>query len=134
MPLPSPERHGLPPEAAIAVPVPPEGLTVFRLLDGPEPRQKDFEPTHTRPQAQLRGIPELFRSSVSHWLDQEQALARSRQREAWIARVDLRPDPLNRVALTEYDPFGEFRPGHVDVWGYPRELLARVVDVLILRG
>jgi hypothetical protein len=129
--LPVPERHQLPLEATIAVPVPPDGLTLYRLLDGPEPRVKDFEPTQTRPQAQLRGVPELFRCAVSHWLEEDQALARSRQREVWIARVDLRADLLTRVGLTEYDPLGDFRPGHVDVWGYPRELLACVVDVLL---
>jgi hypothetical protein len=129
--LPVPERHDLPPEATIAVPVPPDGLTVYRLLDGPDPRVKDFEPTQTRPQAQLRGIPELFRCSVSHWLEQEQAHRQGRRKQVWIARVDLRPDLVTRIALTEYDQFGEPLPGHVDVWGYPRELLACVIDVAV---
>lgn len=119
MPLPAPDRHQLPREATIAVPVPPGGLTVYRLLRGPEPRQEDFEPDYTRPQAQLRGIPELFRVGISHWLEREQALAVSTERRTSIARVELRPDPLTRVALTELDPRGEPRPGHVDVWGPP---------------
>lgn len=132
MTLPVPERHQLPPEATIAVPVPPDGLTVYRLLRGRDPRPEDFEPDYTRPQAQLRGIPELSRVGVSHWLDREQALAWSNRRRTWIGQVDLRPNPLTRVALTERDPFGEPLPGHVDVWGYPRDLLACVVDVLVL--
>jgi hypothetical protein len=134
MTLPVPERHDLAPEATIAVPVPPDGLTLYRLLRGPEPQPEDFEPDYTRPQAQLRGIPELSRVSISHWLHQEQALAQSRQRRVWIAPVELRPDPLTRIALTEYDPSGEPLPGHVDLWGYPRDLLACVVDVLVLEG
>jgi hypothetical protein len=132
MTLPSPERHDLPQEAVITVPVPPDGLTLFRLLRGGDPRQEDFEPDYTRPQAQLRSIPELFRGSISHWLEQKQAVSVSTERRAGIARVHLRPDPLTRVALTEFDPRGEPRPGHVDVWGYPRELLACVVDVVVV--
>jgi hypothetical protein len=34
MTLPVPDRHDLPLEATIAVPVPPDGLTVYRLLAG----------------------------------------------------------------------------------------------------
>ncbi len=126
--LPSPDAFGLARGSAVAVPVPEGGLTVYRLLRGPEPRLDDFEPHLTRPQGQLRGIPELFRVSVSHWLRPEQALARSSSRVAFLARVHLRPDPLIRVALTERAE-QEFRRGHVDVWAYPRRLLALVVDV-----
>ncbi|MGH2989004.1 MAG: hypothetical protein ACRDMY_03910 [Gaiellaceae bacterium] len=132
MPLPSPDRHNLPTEAAIAVPVPPDGLTLYRLLDASEPRQKDFEPTYTRPQAQIRAIPELFRASVSCWLQPEQALTALRRPRVWSAQLELRQDPLTRVALTELDPHGESRPGHVDVWAYPRELLASVIDVVLI--
>ena len=126
--LPSPETCGLPFESAVAVPVPREGLILYRLLRGPAPVPGDFEPTWTRPQAQLRQIPELFRSSVSHWLSREQALRHSEREEVYLAQVELRPQPLIRVALTEQ--FGE---GHVDVWGYPRDLLAAAVDVAHLQ-
>jgi hypothetical protein len=132
MTLPVPERHDLPPDATIAVPVPPDGLTAYRLLRGPEPIPKDFEPDYTRPQAQLRGIPELFRVSISHWLEREQALSVSTAQRTCIARVELRSDALTRVALTEVGPRGEPRPGHLDVWGYPKELLARVADVVVI--
>jgi hypothetical protein len=108
--------------------VPDEGLTLHRLLRGPEPRPDDFEPSFTRPQAQVRGIPELFRTSVSHWLRPEQAAAWSTQTQYRLARVELRPNPLVRVALTERAGNG-VRQGHVDVWAYPRTLLEAVVDV-----
>lgn len=132
MPLPVPERHHLDPEAVIAIPVPSDGLTLYRLLRARDPRPEDFEPDYTRPQAQLRAIPELSRVSISHWLQDQQAFSVSTARRAFIARVELTPDPLTRVALTERDPRGELRPGHVDVWGYPRELLACVVDVIVI--
>ena len=109
----------------IAVPLPPRGLTVYRLLNTEEPGIDDFEPTWTRPQAQLRGLPELFRSGLSHWLDLALAARQSGRREAWVARLQLEPHPLTRVALTE-----QFGAGHVDVWGYPRDLLRAVVDVV----
>lgn len=128
MPLPRPEDLDLPPSSVVVVAVPDEGLTLYRLLRGSEPRQEDFEPSFTRPQAQLRGIPELFRTSASHWLRPEQAAAWSTQAVYRIARVELRPDPLIRVALTERAGNG-VRPGHVDVWSYPTALLQAVVDV-----
>lgn len=109
----------------IAVPLPPRGLTVYRLVKAEQPGIDDFEPMWTRPQAQLRGLPELFRSGLSHWLDQSLAAAQSVRQEAWVARLRLEPHPLTRVALTE-----QFGDGHVDVWGYPRDLLRAVVDVV----
>jgi hypothetical protein len=115
--LPSPEAHRLPPNAAIVVPVPTAGLTLYRLLRGANPRPEDFEPTFTRPQAQIRGIPELFRTSVSHWLSPQQAAAWSTQKIYRVARLELRPDPLTRVALTERAD-GDERIGHVDVWAH----------------
>lgn len=128
MPVPRPEDIGLPPTSVVVVTVPDEGLTLYWLLRGSEARQEDFEPSFTRPQAQLRGRPELFRTSVSHWLRPEQAAAWSTQPAYRIARVELRPDPLVRVALTERVGDG-VREGHVDVWGYPSALLQAVVDV-----
>jgi hypothetical protein len=128
MPLPRPGDLGLPSIVAIVVPVPDNGLTLFRLMRGPDPRQEDFEPSFTRPQAQLRGILELFRTSVSHWLRPEQAGAWSKGRVYSVARLELRPDPLLRVALTERVGNG-VRVGHVDVWAYPSVLLQAVVDV-----
>ena len=128
MPLPRPGDHGLPKEGAIVVPVPAEGLTLYRLLRDETPVREDFEPMWTRPQAQLRSIPEVFRTSLSHWLEEAAAAAQSERRLAWVARLDLRPDPLTRVALTE-----QYGAGHVDVWAYPRDVLAAVADVVQVR-
>lgn len=124
MPLPTPEDYGLPDETTIAVPIPAGGLTLFRLLRSASPRIDDFEPDWTRPQARLRRIPELSRSSISHWLEQGQALSASTRRVAFVARLELEDESLTRVALTEREGLG-----HVDVWAYPRTLLAAVVEV-----
>ena len=69
MPLLRASDHGLPDDATIAVPVPPEGLTLYRLVNGEAATVRDFEERRTRPQAERDGIPELFRLSVSHWFD-----------------------------------------------------------------
>lgn len=129
MSLPRPDDLGLPHTSVVVVTVPGERLTLYRLLRGSEPRQEDFEPSFTRPQARLRGIPDLFRTSVSHWLRPEQAGAWSKERLYRVARIELRPDPLVRVALTERTD-GGIRIGHVDVWAYPNALLQAVVDVI----
>jgi len=50
-------------------------------------------------------MPELFRSGLSHWLDQTHAAAQSGRREAWVARPEIGPYPVIRVGLTEQ--FGE---------------------------
>lgn len=125
MRLPTPEAHGLPPDATVAVPVPRSGLVLYRVLEAEAPRLKDFEPTRTRAQAQLLGIPELFRVSISHWLELDQALAASERRVAFAARVELETDPLVRVALTEQGD-----DGHVDVWASPHVMLRAVADVV----
>jgi len=125
MRLPTPEAHGLPDDATIVVPVPEDGLTVYRLLEAGEPTLSDFECGWTRAQGQLEGIPELFRTSVSAWLEQAQAAAASKRRVAYVARLVLEPGPLARVALTENEDIG-----HVDLWAYPRELKRAVVGVV----
>ncbi len=113
--------HGLPSDVAIIVTVPVGGLILYRLLASNEPRVSDFEPGWTRAQGQLRGIPEVFRTSVGTWLEQSEAVAASNRRVAYVAQLALEPGPLTRVALTS--PIDR---GHVDVWGYPRELLGAV--------
>lgn len=124
MPLPRPRDHGLSDEATIAVAVPGDGLVLFRLLEHEVAREGDFEPKLSRSQAKLRGVPELFRGSVSHWLEQEQAVKASERRTCFVARLDLLASSLTRVAFTEQ--WGE---GHLDVWAHPQELLTAVVDV-----
>src|SRR5262245_47862156 len=49
MPLLRPEDLALPATSIVVVMVPDEGLTLYRLLRGAEPWQKDFEPGFTRP-------------------------------------------------------------------------------------
>jgi hypothetical protein len=124
VPLPNPTDYGVVADATIVVPVPLEGLVLFRLLEGETPTLKDFEERRTRGQAERDGIPELFRLSVSHWLSQDRAATWSRRRRFFVARLELRPGTLTRVALTE--SHGE---GHVDVWAHPQELLDAVAGV-----
>jgi hypothetical protein len=124
--LPTPADHGLPDDATIAVPVPAAGLKLYRLLDHEAPRLRDFEPKLSRNQARLAGLSELFRGSISHWLEHEQAVAISDRRTSFVARLELRDtDGLISVALTEAKG-----PGHVDVWGHPDALLAAVARVV----
>lgn len=126
MELPTPLAHGLPDDATIAVPLPAGGLTLHRLLEHEAPRARDFEPKLSRNQAKLALVPELFRGSISHWLEHEQAVGISGRPTAFVARVELGDaGSLIRVALTE-----EKGPGHVDVWGHPDDLVAAVVGVI----
>jgi hypothetical protein len=123
--LPDPLEHDLPPEATIAVPVPDPGLSLHRLLEHETPSRRDFEPRLSRTQARVRGLPELFRGSVSHWLEHGQAVAASERRTSFVARLELAPGGSIRVALTE-----EWGKGHVDVWANADDLLPAVVDVV----
>jgi hypothetical protein len=125
MPLPRASDHELPRDATIAVPVPAEGLTLYRLVDGESPTVRDFDERRTRPQAERDGVPELFRLSVSHWLRYEQAAARSTRHRFHVAELRLEPHQLVRVALTE-----EHGEGHVDVWAAPQTLLEAVASVV----
>ena len=106
MRLPTPEAHGLPDDATIAVPATAAGLTFFRLLRSGSPRLEDLEPDWTRPQAQRRRIPELFRVSASRWLEQSRALRASTRRADFIARLEPADGPLIRVALMEHEGLG----------------------------
>jgi hypothetical protein len=117
VPLPSPADHGLPGDATIVVPVP-GPLTLYRLLEQERAREGDFEPSMSRNQAKRRGIPELFRGSVSHWLEERQAVEASTRPTSFVARLDLTATGLVHVAATE-----QRAEGHVDVWGHPQELL-----------
>jgi hypothetical protein len=123
--LPSPDAYGLPQTATIVVPVPPGGLRLHRLLEHEIPSERDFEPKLSRNQAKLRGVPELFRGSISQWLEHDQAVGSSERSTCFVARLELPVGSSVRVALTE-----EWGIGHVDVWGHPQELLAAVADVV----
>jgi hypothetical protein len=123
MRLPRPDDLGVP-EATVAVPVDTGGLTLYRLVEHVTPTTRDFEPAFSCNQARLRGLPELFRTSVSHWLAEAQAVAASARETCFVARVELGPPGRMRVALTD-----EWGAGHVDVWGHPDELLGAVAGV-----
>jgi hypothetical protein len=123
--LPTPAEHGLPGTTTIAVPVPFDGLTLYRLLEHESPGERDFEPKLSRNQARLRGLPELFRGSISHWLERRAAISASERSTCFVARLELSGESLIRVALTE-----EWGSGHVDVWAPPQELMAAVAEVV----
>ena len=95
------------------------------MLEHEHARESDFEPSLSRNQAKRRGIPELFRGSVSLWLEEGQAVAASRRPTSFVARVDLTDTDLVHVAATE-----QRAKGHVDVWAHPQELLRAVVEVV----
>lgn len=120
--LPDPRQMGLPAGAFVVVPV--VELDVWRLLRESAPTVSDFEERVTRAQAERLGLPEIFRTSASHFEQRSQAVAQSRSRRGYVARLHLTADPHTRVALTPFE-----QPGHVDVWGFPHTLLAAVRDV-----
>jgi hypothetical protein len=126
--LPTSELRGLPEDATIAVPVPAGGLILYRLLEHKTASERDFEPSLSRNQAKLRGVPELFRGSISHWLEHDQATRASERSISFVGRLELPADRLLRVAMTE-----QLGKGHVDVWAHPQELLGAVVDVVRVR-
>ena len=95
----------------IVVRVPAPGLTLYRLLE--------------HEGAPRRGIPELFRGSVSHWLEERQAVEASTRPTSFVARLDLTVTGRVHVAATE-----QRAEGHVDVWAHPQELLQAVVEVV----
>jgi hypothetical protein len=123
--LPTPADHGLPDDATIVVPVPTPALTLYRLLEHERPRGGDFEPSLSRNQAKVRGVPELFRGSVSFWLEEGLAVSASRRPTSFVARLVLTDTGLVHVASTE-----QRAKGHVDVWAHPEELLQAVVEVV----
>src|SRR5438874_11159277 len=85
VPLPRPADHDLPKGTTLVAIVPPEGLTLYRLVDAEVPTSRDFEERRTRAQAERDGIPEVFRLSVSHWLRHEQAAHHSIRRRFHVA-------------------------------------------------
>jgi hypothetical protein len=125
VPLPTPADHGLPGDATIVVPVPAPSLTLYRLLEHERAREGDFEPSLSRNQAKRRGIPELFRGSLSLWVEEGQAVAASTRPTSFVARLVLTDTGLVHVASTE-----QRGKGHVDVWAHPQELLQAVVEIV----
>lgn len=107
---------GLPSRAVIAVPVPDNGLTLYRLVTNNPPEIEDFEPK-SEAFGELTGAYELNRLGVSHFLTREDVEAVRKRPGSLVARVTLRPRRRTHVART-----GRLH-GHVDVWGPLEELL-----------
>ena len=96
--LPDPRQMGLPAGAFVVVLA--AGQDVWRLSRESSPTVSDVEERVTRAQAERLGLPEIFRTSVSHFEQRSQAVAQSRSRRGYVARLHLTADPHTRVALT----------------------------------
>lgn len=114
--LPTPRRLGLPIGSVVAVP--PEGLTLYRLVLDTLPSLADFLPMSPS-RAGRRAVPELLRLGVSCYLAAEQAEAVRTRPGSHVARITLRPG-RSHVARTGR------APGHVTVWAPVEELLSAV--------
>lgn len=119
--LPTPDALGLPRAAVIAVP--PDGLTVYRLVRSDPPTLRDFELPSPR-LAAIRAWPELLRAGFSHFLTPEQAERVRRSPVSRIVEVEVGAGSGAYVARTGRTP------GHVTVWARAEVLLAaaRVLD------
>ncbi len=113
--LPTPDALGLPGAAVIAVP--PDGLTVYRLVRSDPPTPRDFELPSPR-LAAIRAWPELLRAGFSHFLTPGQAERVRRSPVSRIAEVELGAGSGTYVARTGRTP------GHVTVWARVDVLLA----------
>lgn len=120
--LPDPRGLVLPTGAFVVVPA--TGLDLWRLLRESAPTANDFEERVTRAHAERIGLPEIFRTSVSHFEQRPQAVIQSRRGRGYVARLHLTADPHTRVALTPFE-----HDGHVDVWSFPHIPLAAIRDV-----
>ena len=112
---------GVPADAVIAVPN--FGLDLYRLVSSDDPGPEDFEPVPAWV-ARKRGIPELLRQGLSHFLTAEQADAVRTKAGSHVARVVLHRDPRIFIARTDRD-----RPGHVEVW-LPPDLIEHVLSTI----
>lgn len=114
--LPRPGALGLPAGSVVAVP--PQGLTLYRLVRGPVPGLADFLPMSPA-RAARRHTPELLRLALSCFLEAAQAEAMMTHQGSRVARLGLRPGRAH-VARTGHTP------GHVSVWAPVDELLSAV--------
>lgn len=123
MGLPHPLQLGLDPfpECVVAVSVPCEGLTVFRLVRTVPATEEDFV---SRVAAlAIGGQPVLLTCAISAFLTADAALRVRRRPSSRVAQLRLEPDPLVHVASTNRLVGGS----HVSVWGPKRRLLRAVV-------
>ena len=114
--LPHPGEYGLPVGASLIAVLADEmddEPELYRLVMNDPPQESDFAPTVSARQADARGIPEIIRCGLSHYLEVEQADAVRRKPGSMIARVTLRRGRWIAAARTGASP------GHVTVWGRP---------------
>lgn len=121
--LPDPAELALGPFPAtvVAVPVPPEGLTLYRLVRAVPPVEADFAARTAA--LSVGGQTVLLRSAISAFLTPASAIRSRRRPASRLAELHLVPDPLVHVARTTRIAHGE----HVCVWGPRRRLLRCVV-------
>jgi hypothetical protein len=99
-------------------------LCLYRLVMNDPPDETDFEPSVSPQQADARGLPELLRCGLSHYVELEQADAVRTKRGSMIARVCLRSGRSIAAARTGASP------GHVTVWAR-REALVDAADIVV---
>jgi hypothetical protein len=124
VPLPDPTDFGLPPfpDAVVAVRIPPEGITLYRLVRSkPADINQDFR-WHSLAWAATNSHSELLRVAFSHYLSVEAATKVMVKPGSWVAELRLGPSPLVHVARTRRLAGGH----HVSVWA-PPDLLARSI-------
>jgi hypothetical protein len=122
--LPDPTELGLAPfpDSAVAVRVPADGLTVYRLVRTVPATEDDFIPLVTT--GRIGGQPVLLNCAISVFLTAKSALVVRKHPSSRVAELRLRPDPLTHVARTNRMYHGD----HVSVWAPKRRLLRAVVD------
>lgn len=120
--LPDPTELGLAPfpDCVVAVRVPTDGLTVFRLVRTVPATEDDFV-SRTAALA-VAGQPMLLGCAISVFLTADSAERVRRRPSSRIAQLQLTPDPLVHLARTGRPVGGD----HVTVWG-PRKRLLRAV-------
>jgi hypothetical protein len=110
------------PDNVVAVRVPANGLTVYRLVRAVPATEDDFVPLVTT--GRIGGQPVLLNCAISAFLSAKSALRVRKHPSSRVAELRLRPDPLTHVARTNRMYDGD----HVSVWAPKRRLLRAVID------
>jgi hypothetical protein len=124
MAFPDPTDFGLAPfpDSVVAVRVPPEGLTLYRLVRSrPADVNQDFR-WHSLAWAATGSHSELLRVAFSHYLSIDAAIRFMTKPGSWVAQLSLKPSPLIHIARTNRLAGGT----HVSVWA-PTDLLFRSI-------
>lgn len=122
-PLPDPTDLGLLPfpDCVVAIRVPADGLTVYRLVRTVPATEEDFVPLSAT--GRIGGQPVLLNCGISVFLSAGSALVVRRHPTSRVAELRLRPDPLTHVARTNRLYSGD----HISVWAPKRRLLRAVI-------